>query len=63
MKLMDVMNDLKSFAAKSKRVWLVLKKPSRKEFEMVAKVSAIGILILGIIGFFIAILVKILFVR
>ena len=48
----------KSFILKSKRVWHVLKKPSRKEFEMVAKVSAIGILALGAIGFLIAIVMK-----
>ncbi len=60
---MKLIDDLKAFAAKSKRVWLVLKKPSRKEFEMVAKVSAIGVVILGLIGFLISILVKILFIR
>ena len=60
---MKLIDDLKAFAAKSKRVWLVLKKPSRKEFEMVAKVSAIGVLILGIIGFLISILIKIFFIR
>jgi len=60
---MKLTEDLKAFLAKSKRVWLVLKKPSRKEFEMVAKVSAIGVLIIGVIGFFISILVKVLFVR
>ena len=52
---------LKAFYEKSKRVWLVLRKPSRKEFEMVAKVSAFGILILGAIGFLISILVKLFF--
>lgn len=60
---MKLTEDLKAFIAKSKRVWFVLKKPSRKEFEMVAKVSAIGILIIGVIGFFISILVKVLFLR
>ena len=60
---MKLIDDLKAFATKSKRVWLVLKKPSRKEFEMVAKVSAIGVVILGLIGFLIAILVKLLFVK
>jgi len=29
-----------------------LKKPTKKEFETIAKVSALGILALGIIGFF-----------
>ncbi|MGA2130301.1 MAG: protein translocase SEC61 complex subunit gamma [Candidatus Pacearchaeota archaeon] len=52
---------LKAFYEKSKRVWLVLKKPSKKEFEMVAKVSAIGVLLLGAIGFLIAVIIKLLF--
>jgi len=49
---------LKSFALKSKRVWMVLKKPTRKEFETIAKVSAIGILLLGLIGFVISLVMK-----
>jgi protein transport protein SEC61 subunit gamma-like protein len=49
----------KAFIAKSKRVWLILKKPTRKEYEMIAKVSAIGILILGVVGFIIAFFMKI----
>ncbi len=49
---------LKSFVVQCKRVWLVLKKPNRKEFQMVAKISAIGILILGFFGFLISILMK-----
>ena len=56
-----IIENLKAFIAKSKRVWLVLKKPTRQEFEMVAKVSAIGILILGVIGFVVSIIMKLLF--
>ena len=48
----------KSFILKSKRVWHVLKKPSRKEYEMVAKVSALGILALGTIGFLVSLIMK-----
>lgn len=58
-----IIESLKAFVAKSKRVWLVLKKPSKKEFEMVAKVSAIGVLLLGVIGFLVSILIKLLFIR
>lgn len=58
---MALMERLKAFYEKSKRVWLVLKKPSKKEFEMVAKVSAIGVLLLGVIGFLIAVIIKLLF--
>jgi protein transport protein SEC61 subunit gamma-like protein len=49
---------LKTFIAKSKRVWLVLKKPTRKEYEMIAKISAIGIAALGVVGFIIAIFMQ-----
>lgn len=48
----------KSFTLKCKRVWHVLKKPNRKEFETVTKVSAIGILALGVIGFIVSIIMK-----
>jgi len=58
---MAAMERLKAFYEKSKRVWLVLRKPSRKEFEMVAQVSAFGILILGAIGFLVSILIKLFF--
>lgn len=57
---MELMGKLKAFYEKSKRVWLVLRKPTRKEFEMVTKVSALGILILGALGFLISIILKIL---
>jgi len=49
---------IKAFFEKSKRVWLILKKPTRKEYEMIAKVSAIGIAILGVIGFLISIIIQ-----
>lgn len=58
---MKAMESLKAFTAKCKRVWMVLKKPSKKEFEMVAKVSAIGIVALGVIGFLISIIIKVFF--
>jgi len=37
---------------------MVLKKPSKTEFEQVAKVSAVGILVIGAIGFLISITMK-----
>ncbi len=43
-----------SFFIQSKRVWQVLRKPTREEFLTVSKVSAIGILILGAAGFIIS---------
>ncbi|MAG07364.1 protein translocase SEC61 complex subunit gamma [Candidatus Pacearchaeota archaeon] len=48
--------DLQSFGRKCLRVWRVLRKPSKEEFIMVAKVSAVGILAVGLVGFIIGIL-------
>jgi len=55
-------NSTKSFFLKCKRVWIILKKPSKKEFETIAKVSAVGILIVGTIGFLISMIMELLFV-
>ena len=49
---------LKSFVIQSRRVWQILKKPSKEEFRAVAKVSALGILALGLIGFVVADVMK-----
>lgn len=51
----------KSFLLKCRRVWIILKKPTRKEFEQIAKVSAMGILVIGAIGFLISIIIKLFF--
>lgn len=39
---------------------MALKKPSRKEFTTIAKVSGVGILILGLFGFLISGIMKLL---
>ena len=57
---MGVFGKIKSFVLQSKRVWHVLKKPSGMEFKTIAKVSAIGILILGAIGFMIGDVIRFL---
>lgn len=56
--MVEILNPTKSFFIKCKRVWHSLKKPTRKEFEQISKVSAIGIVILGILGFLISIIMK-----
>jgi len=55
---MKIFESLKNFIGKCKRVWLVLKKPTKDEFLKVAKVSAAGILIIGALGFLISIVMK-----
>jgi len=52
------MFSLKSFLLKCNRVWYVLRKPTLQEFKMVAKISALGILAIGLIGFVIALIVN-----
>ncbi|PSH00002.1 MAG: protein translocase SEC61 complex subunit gamma [Nanohaloarchaea archaeon SW_4_43_9] len=44
-------NQLKSKLNEYKRVLKISTKPDREEFEMAAKVTGAGILIIGLIGF------------
>jgi protein transport protein SEC61 subunit gamma-like protein len=61
MNIKELQMNLNSFFIKCKRVWQVLKKPEKEEFKSTAKISAISIVILGIIGFIISIIVTALF--
>ena len=51
---------LKSFVGQCIRVWHLLKKPDKQEFTTIAKVSAIGLGIVGAMGFFIGLLMAFL---
>ena len=55
---MKAFTKTKSFLIKCRRVWHILKKPTKKEFEQITKVSAIGIAILGLLGFLISMIMK-----
>ncbi|SEW09751.1 protein translocase SEC61 complex subunit gamma [Thermococcus thioreducens] len=41
---------LKSFFAESRRVLIVTRKPGMKEFKMAAKITGIGMILIGLIG-------------
>ncbi|MDD2445177.1 MAG: protein translocase SEC61 complex subunit gamma [Candidatus Nanoarchaeia archaeon] len=41
-----------------RRVWRLLKKPTKQEFLTISKISGIGLLIIGIIGFAIALIMN-----
>lgn len=43
------------------RVWRLLRKPTVEEFKTISKVSAIGLLIIGALGFAIAVVMKLVF--
>ena len=50
---------LKDFVRECKRVLRITKKPSKDEFKNIIKVSSIGILLIGLIGFLIQVLKQI----
>jgi len=56
------MGKISSFFLKCKRVWSILRKPTKKEFWTVAKVSGIGVILLGVFGFIVSGIMKI-FIR
>lgn len=43
------------------RICRLLKKPTMKEFKTISKVSAIGLLIIGAIGFAVSVAMKMMF--
>jgi protein transport protein SEC61 subunit gamma-like protein len=51
---------IKSFTGQCVRVWKLLRKPSGNEFKTVAKVSALGLGVIGVMGFFISIIMNFL---
>lgn len=53
----QILTSMNTFFFQCKRVWITMKKPTMKEFEMISKVSAIGILIIGILGFLVSMIV------
>ncbi len=57
--MVKILTSTKSFFLKCKRVWHIMKRPSKKEYLTIAKVSAIGIVVLGLLGFFISIAMNI----
>jgi protein transport protein SEC61 subunit gamma-like protein len=45
--------EFKEFVKECKRVWAITKKPNREEFKTIVKISGVGILLIGLIGFLI----------
>jgi protein transport protein SEC61 subunit gamma-like protein len=58
--MLKLLIKLKSFFKECKRVFQITKKPSAKEFKTIVKVSAIGIAVIGIIGFIVSIISQII---
>jgi protein transport protein SEC61 subunit gamma-like protein len=47
-----------SFVLQSKRVWHLLRKPTGDEFKAVAKISALGIVVIGALGFLVSLAMR-----
>ncbi len=50
---MTVLSRLKEFLVECRRVLRITKKPSTEEFRQIVKVSGLGILLIGLLGFLI----------
>ena len=50
---------LSPFLLQCRRVWAVLKKPTMEDVKSVSKITAIGLLAIGFIGFLISIIMTI----
>ncbi len=48
---MDVMESIWGFVASSKRIFVISKKPNWQEFQTMAKVTGIGILVIAAIAY------------
>ncbi|MEM0465802.1 MAG: protein translocase SEC61 complex subunit gamma [Candidatus Pacearchaeota archaeon] len=55
---LSIITKLSSFTKQCVRVWYLLKKPDKKEFITVSKISAIGLSLIGVIGFTIAVIMS-----
>jgi protein transport protein SEC61 subunit gamma-like protein len=55
------MTKLKRFGTECKRVLRVTRKPDKIEFKTIVKISGIGIIIIGVIGFLIHFIKELLF--
>jgi len=60
MKIKEALIKFKSFILECIRVWKVTKKPSKPEFMAIIKVTGLGILLIGLIGFIVSMLWQII---
>ena len=50
---MNAIETLTKFISDSKRIFVVSRKPSKDEYKKMAIIIALGIIVIGLIGFFI----------
>lgn len=54
------MFDFNEFLSSSKRIFTVAKKPDLEELKIIAKITGLGIIVIGFVGFVIMLLFKLL---
>jgi protein transport protein SEC61 subunit gamma and related proteins len=57
---MALKEKLSSTVTKYKRIWRLLKKPTKEEFWSISKISGIGIGLVGIVGFLVALIMNLI---
>lgn len=55
---MAIKEKLGSFFSQCRRVWQLLRKPTAEEFKAVSKISALGLGLIGLMGFVITIIMN-----
>ena len=58
---MEIKEKLASFTAQCVRVWHLLRKPTNEEFKAISKISAIGLGLIGALGFLITIIMNFIY--
>jgi len=58
---MEMGSKFKSFVSQCVRVWHLLRKPSKEEFNGISKISAIGLGLIGLLGFAISIIMTFIY--
>jgi protein transport protein SEC61 subunit gamma-like protein len=51
---MKIKQKISSALTRYKRVWRLLKKPTKQEFLTVSKITSIGLAVIGVVGFVVA---------
>jgi len=55
---MSFQANAKSFIVKCSRVWKIMRKPTSEEYKVISKVSILGLLVIGLLGFAISLVVQ-----
>ena len=58
---MEIKEKLSSFFGQCVRVWHLLRKPSKEEWVNVSKISAIGLGLIGLLGFLITVIMTFIY--